>query len=214
VFSPSALRSMQEGPKREMQWQAGILRACRRVCEPAQPRPVRSGPPVHTDFRTASRDMYTFRFRLARWVLAHRRVTWAFFVVVTAFFAAGLPKVQLETIFSDLLPSDDPFVQTFKDHPNFGNPLTVAVMIKRTDGNIYNAETIDKVWKFTRDIDLTPGVDHDLILSVTTEKARYTEATPFGIDMRPLMGDIAPKTDAEIAKFRERWTSRPTRACS
>ncbi|WP_420465412.1 efflux RND transporter permease subunit [Panacagrimonas sp.] len=153
--------------------------------------------------------MYTLRFRLARWVLAHRKLSWMFFALVTAFFMAGLPKVKLETIFSDLLPSDDPFVQTFKDHPNFGNPLTVAVMIKRTDGDIYNAETIDKVWKFTRDIDLTPGVDHDLILSVTTEKARYTEATPFGIDMRPLMGDIAPKTPDEIALFKERVDKSP-----
>ncbi|MGQ0530549.1 MAG: efflux RND transporter permease subunit, partial [Panacagrimonas sp.] len=164
--------------------------------------------------------MYPLRFRLARWVLTHRKATWAFFVVVTLFFMGGLPRVELETIFSDLLPSDDPFVQAFKDHPNFGNPLTVAVMIKRKDGGaaaegagyektIYNADTIAKVWKFTRDIDLTPGVDHDLILSVTTEKARYTEATPFGIDMRPLMGDIAPKTPEEIALFKERVAKSP-----
>ncbi|MGQ0621014.1 MAG: efflux RND transporter permease subunit [Panacagrimonas sp.] len=153
--------------------------------------------------------MYSLRFRIARWVLAHRTLSWAFFIVVTAFFAAGLPQVQLRTIFSDLLPADDPFVQTYKDHPNFGNPLTVAVMIKRTDGDIYNAETIAKVWKFTRDIDLTPGVDHDLVLSVTTSRARYTEATPFGVDMRPLMGDIPPKSDEEIALFRQRVDKSP-----
>src|SRR4051812_38872715 len=126
--------------------------------------------------------MYSLRFRVARWVLSHRTISWTFFALVTAFFLAGIPKVMLRTIFSDLLPVDDPFVQTFKQHPNFGNPLTVAVMIKRKDGDIYNADTIAKVWKFTRDIDLTPGVDHDLILSVTTGKARYTEATPYGID--------------------------------
>ena len=153
--------------------------------------------------------MYSLRFRIARWVLAHRTVSWVLFVLVTAFFLAGMPKVKLETIFSDLLPSDDPFVQTFKDHPNFGNPLTVAVMIKRKDGDIYNAETLAKVWKFTRDIDLTPGVDHDLILSVTTSKARYTEATPYGIDMRPLMGDIAPTTPEEVAQFKERVGKSP-----
>lgn len=129
--------------------------------------------------------------------------------MVTAFFAAGLPRVQLRTIFTDLLPTDDPFVQTFKDHPNFGNPLTVAVMIKRKDGDIYNAETIAKVWKFTRDIDLMPGVDHDLVLSVTTSRARYTEATPFGVDMRPLMGDVPPKSDEEIALFKERVDKSP-----
>ncbi len=153
--------------------------------------------------------MHSLRFRIARWVLTHQKLSWVFFALVTAFFIAGLPKVKLETIFSDLLPADDPFVQTFKDHPNFGNPLTVAVMIKRKDGDIYNAETIAKVWKFTRDIDLTPGVDHDLILSVTTGKARYTEATPYGIDMRPLMGDIAPSSPEDVALFKERVGKSP-----
>ncbi|MES2490476.1 MAG: efflux RND transporter permease subunit, partial [Pseudomonadota bacterium] len=124
--------------------------------------------------------------------------------VITAFFAAGLHKVELRTIFSDLLPTDDPFVQVFQDHPNFGSPLTMMVMIRRTDGDIFNTETLDKVWKFTRDIDLTPGVDHEQILSITTEKARYSEATPFGIDMRPLMSDRPPQTPEEVADFRTR----------
>ncbi|HKY93549.1 MAG TPA: MMPL family transporter [Nevskiaceae bacterium] len=153
--------------------------------------------------------MYSLRFRIARWVVHHRAVSLVFFALVTAFFAAGLPRVQLQTIFSDLLPKDDPFVQVFKDHPNFGNPLTMEVMIKRKTGDIYNAETIAKVWKFTRDIDLAPGVDHDQILSITTEKARYSEATPYGIDMRPLMGDIAPQTDEEIAEFKRRVDKSP-----
>ncbi len=124
--------------------------------------------------------------------------------MITAFFAAGLHKVELRTIFSDLLPTDDPFVQVFQDHPNFGSPLTMMVMIRRTDGDIFNTETLDKVWKFTRDIDLTPGVDHEQILSITTEKARYSEATPFGIDMRPLMSDRPPQTPEEVADFRTR----------
>ncbi|MGQ0699651.1 MAG: efflux RND transporter permease subunit, partial [Panacagrimonas sp.] len=153
--------------------------------------------------------MYSLRFRIARWVIRNRMFSWAVFVVVTAFFAVGLKDVELRTIFSDLLPKDDPFVQVFKDHPNFGNPLTVTVMLQRKDGDIYNAETLAKVWQMTRDIDLTPGVDHDQILSIATEKARYAEATPFGIDMRPLMGDYVPKTPEEIADFRVRVDKSP-----
>ncbi len=61
----------------------------------------------------------------------------------------------------------------------------------------------------TRDIDLTPGVDHDQILSIATEKARYAEATPYGIDMRPLMGDSVPQTPEEIADFRARVDKSP-----
>ena len=56
---------------------------------------------------------------------------------------------------SDLFPKDHPYVQTYQDHPNFGNPLTVTMMVKRLHGEtIYNPETLQKVWDLTRDIDL------------------------------------------------------------
>ena len=153
--------------------------------------------------------MESFRFRIASLVMRHRGITTLLFVLVTAFFAVGLRNVELKTIFSDLLPKDDPFVQVYKDHPNFGNPLTFTLMIQRKDGDIYNAETLAKVWKLTRDVDLAPGVDHDQILSIATEKARYAEATPFGIDVRPLMEDHAPATPEEIAEFRARVDKSP-----
>jgi predicted RND superfamily exporter protein len=153
--------------------------------------------------------MFSLRQRIAMWIIGHQKLSWAVFVVITAFFAAGLRNVELKTIFSDLLPKDDPFVQVFKDHPNFGNPLTVTLMVKRKHGDIYNAETLGKVWQMTRDIDLAPGVDHDQILSIATEKARYAEATPYGIDMRPLMGDSVPKTAEEIEAFRANVDKSP-----
>jgi len=153
--------------------------------------------------------MISLRYRIARWMMSHRLAAAIFFGLVTIGFALGLPRVQLQTIFSDLLPRDDPFVQVYKDHPNFGNPLTITLMVRRKNGDIYNAESLAKVWQLTRDIDLAPGVDHDQILSIATEKARYAEATPFGIDVRPLMEDHAPKTQAEIRAFRDRVDKSP-----
>lgn len=141
--------------------------------------------------------------------MAHRWLSLLVLIAITGFFAVQLRNVELRTIFSDLLPSNHPFVQTYKDHPNFGNPLTVTIMVKRKDGDIYNAETLQKVWDLTRDVDLTPAVDHDQILSVATEKARYSEATPNGIDSRPVMGDHPPRTAAEIAEFRSRLLKAP-----
>ncbi len=141
--------------------------------------------------------------------MAHRWLSLLVLIAITGFFAVQLRNVELRTIFSDLLPSNHPFVQTYKDHPNFGNPLTVTIMVKRKDGDIYNAETLQKVWDLTRDVDLTPAVDHDQILSVATEKARYSEATPNGIDSRPVMGDHPPRTPAEIAEFRSRLLKAP-----
>ena len=139
----------------------------------------------------------------------HRAVSLLVITAITLFFAAGLRHVELRTIFSDLLPKNHPFVQTYADHPNFGNPLTVTVMVKRKDGDIYNPETLQKVWNLTREIDLVPAVDHDQILSIATEKARYSEATPYGIESQPLMGDHAPANDEEIEEFRKRVDKAP-----
>jgi len=153
--------------------------------------------------------MHGFRHRLAHLTMKYRGLTALVIFAITAFFAVGLTKVDIRTIFSDLFPGDHPFVQTYKDHPNFGNPLTVTVMVKRKDGDIYNPETLEKVWQMTRDIDLAPGVDHDQIISITTEKARYAEATPFGLDIKPLMDDRAPRTPEEMAEFRRRVDKSP-----
>ncbi len=142
-------------------------------------------------------------------VLQHRVIASLLFLAVTLFFAAGLKNVRLETIFSDLLPKDDPFIHVFKDHPNFGNPLTFTLMVKNKNGDIYNPETLAKVWGLTRDIDLSPGVDHDQILSIASEKARYAEATPFGIDAQPLMGDTVPATAEEVQLFKDNVRKSP-----
>lgn len=124
------------------------------------------------------------------------------FIVVTIAFAIGIPGVQIKTIFKDLLPHDDPFVQVYFDHPNFGNPLTMSIMVKTKSGDIYNKETLAKVFNMTREIDLAPYVDHDQVVSIATEKLRYADATPFGVDMRPLMDDHPPATDEEVERFR------------
>ena len=82
-------------------------------------------------------------------------------------------------------------------------------MIKRTDGDIYNADTLQKVWDFTRAIDLVPGINHDSLISISTEKARYAEATPYGVDMRPLMGDSVPDNEDELDAFRKKVEQSP-----
>jgi len=154
--------------------------------------------------------MKGIRYRLAAATMRHRTFSAGLLFAATAFFAYGLQYVELKTIFSDLFPKTHPFVQTYVDHPNFGNPLTVTMMLKRTDGgDIYNTETISKVKRLTREIDLTPAVDHDQILSITTEKARYAEATPFGVDLRPLMDDEPPSTPEALADFKSRVDKAP-----
>ncbi len=145
------------------------------------------------------------RHRLARFTLGYRWPILVAMGLITAFFAVGMAKVEIRTIFSDLFPKDHPFVQVFKDHPNFGSPLTVTLMVKRTDGkDVFQVDTLDKVWRLSREIDLAPGVDHDQILSIATSKARYTIVTPDGIFSNPIMDEEPPQSAADLAEIRRR----------
>jgi len=144
------------------------------------------------------------RFVIARWVMQHRALVAIAFVAVTIFFATGFPNVQIRTVFNDLLPKDDPYVQVYFDHRNFGNPLSIAIVVKRKDGEIYHADTVKKVWQITRDIDLAPGMNHDTVFSIATEKLRYAEATPFGVSANPLMDNQPPQTPEELAELKRR----------
>lgn len=154
--------------------------------------------------------MESIRHKIARIAVRNSWVSLGITLVITAVFGYGLLHVEAKTIFSDLFPKTHPFVQTFKDHPNFGNPLTVTMMVKRTDGkDIFQAETMDKIWKMSRDVDLVPGVDHDQIISVATAKARYTVLTSDGIYSNPIMDEKAPTTDEELTEVRRRINESP-----
>ncbi|MSR15897.1 MAG: RND transporter [Gammaproteobacteria bacterium] len=149
------------------------------------------------------------RFALAKWIMDRRAGVGIAFLLITVAFIAGFPRVEIRTIFKDLLPRNDPFVQVYYDHPNFGNPLTISIMVKRKQGDIYNTETLTKVWQMTRDLDLAPYVNHDTLISIATEKVRYAEATRDGIELQALMSDKIPTTSAELAEFRKHVLMSP-----
>jgi uncharacterized protein len=66
--------------------------------------------------------MKGIRYTLASFTMNNRALVSAIIFGITAFFAVGLSKVDIRTIFSDLFPKDHPFVQTYQDHPQFRQP--------------------------------------------------------------------------------------------
>lgn len=154
--------------------------------------------------------METLRHKVARITVRNRWYTLGLALLITAIFGYGLLHVEAKTIFSDLFPKSHPFVKTFTDHPNFGNPLTITILLKRTDGKgVYTVETMDKLNRMSRDVDLIPGVDHDQIVSIATAKARYTVLTADGIYSNPVMDDTPPRTAQELTEIRRRVNESP-----
>ncbi|MBW7901339.1 MAG: MMPL family transporter [Rhodocyclaceae bacterium] len=155
-------------------------------------------------------EAMSIRHRAARFALGNRALVLIVMALLTAFFAVGAMRIEVRTIFSDLFPKNHEFVQIFRDHQNFGNPLTLTIMVKRKDGkDLYQRETMRKIWDISREIDLAPGVDHDQVLSIATEKARYTVVTADGIYSMPIMDDAPPTTEAELAEIRRRVSESP-----
>lgn len=149
--------------------------------------------------------MVSLRQKIAALIVSHRWITLTVMFLITVVLGYGLIHVESKTVFSDLFPKTHPFVQAYKDHPNFGNPLTVTIMVKRVDGkDVYETDTMQKVWNISRDIDLTPGVDHDQVVSIATEKARYTVLTADGIYSNPIMDDHPPANKGELNEIRRR----------
>ncbi|MES2262577.1 MAG: MMPL family transporter [Pseudomonadota bacterium] len=152
----------------------------------------------------------SIRYRLPAFLLGHRAAVLVVMALITAFFAVGAARLDLRTIFSDLFPKSHEFVKVYKEHANFGSPMTVTLMVKRRDGHdIFQKDTMAKVWRMSRDIDLAPGVDHDQVMSIATSKARYTVITPDGIFSNPIMDDHAPATAEELLEVRRRVGESP-----
>ena len=100
--------------------------------------------------------MQEFQKRVAAATMKNSMATFVILMLITAFFAIGIQRVDIRTIFSDLFPKNHPFVETFKDHPNFGNPLTVVMMVKVKNGDIYNPETLEKCLSIGFNSDMPP----------------------------------------------------------
>ena len=92
--------------------------------------------------------MESLRHKIARLAVRNRWVTLGIALAITLFFGYGLLHIEARTIFSDLFPKTHPFVQAFKDHPNFGNPLTVTVMAVSPSFVMFKMSTIIAGAKF------------------------------------------------------------------
>ena len=130
------------------------------------------------------------------------------YLALTAFFSVGVVHIahsfQAQTSVADLIPAHNRVTDVFKRYQSFSKPATVEILLKVKHGTIYTPQTLARIWRITRELDLVPGIDHVTLTSIASEKVRVIRPTPPGLSSEPVMTNKIPATQPEATAVQER----------
>ncbi|MCY1339824.1 efflux transporter, putative, hydrophobe/amphiphile efflux-3 family [compost metagenome] len=119
--------------------------------------------------------------RGADWLFAHPRSVLAVIALLTLFFALRIPGLKVYTDFSDLLPQKHPYIQlhnSIKD--SFGGANVLVIGIAFDEGTLLSNERLALIDRVTQAVDSLPGVNHNLVSSLTHRNSRKVWLTEVG----------------------------------
>lgn len=115
------------------------------------------------------------------WIFANPKIVLSLIFLVTLAFAAALPKLRIYSDFSDLLPQEHSYIQTYnRIKENFGGANMIVMAIEVEQGTIFNNDTLKLVHEATQGVDNLPSVNHNLVSSLTHRTARKVFLSPEG----------------------------------
>ncbi|MDT8321276.1 MAG: RND transporter, partial [Xanthomonadales bacterium] len=131
-------------------------------------------------------------------------------VLVTLVLGIFAFRIDVRTIFEDMLPHNHPWVETHDDYKEyFGGANLVTIMVSVEEGNIFRTEVLAMVREITRGLRMVSGVNHLQITSLASRKVKGIRATHYEIDTSPLMWPDVPQTRAELDRLREDVLKNP-----
>jgi predicted RND superfamily exporter protein len=149
--------------------------------------------------------------RLALFIVQRRAFILGFIVLATLFFSYYAFKIEMYTAFSDLLPTDHPFIRVHNEFwKTFGGANVVLISVEVTDGDIFQPTVLEKVKKLTETIERTPGANNYQIFSIARQKVKHVRATAWGIEVQPVMWPDVPRSPPEIERLRSVVYANPT----
>ncbi len=146
-------------------------------------------------------------------VFYHPKVFLGAIVVATVFFASRVPYLEMYSNFADLLPQKHPYIQLHNDvKDTFGGANNVVMAISVEDGDIFNADTLSRIHRLTLGVDALPGVNHNLVRSLTHRTVRKTWLTEMGSMNSQAYYDPLKEewTREELAQLRRDVQANPT----
>ena len=145
-----------------------------------------------------------FLYRLGEQLIERRKIVLIAVAAVTLVFAAFALQLDLVTRFDEQLPQTHEFIQTHNEYAaTVGGANTLQIMLEVKDGNIFNQETLTKVFEMTKRIDTLYGINHDLINSLAHRTNRRIQLKAGGLtEIEPIM-DRAPQNENDVKRVRD-----------
>ncbi|MCP4042964.1 MAG: transporter, partial [Gammaproteobacteria bacterium] len=140
------------------------------------------------------------------------KVTLSIIVLITLLFASRIPGVRMYSDFADLLPQGHSYIKLHNQiRDNFGGANNIIVGVEMEEGDLFTNERLTHIHRLTQAIDSLPGVNHNLVNSLTHRNTRRVWLTETGgINSRshydPLNKGL---TDADLARMKEEVATNP-----
>lgn len=115
--------------------------------------------------------------------------------LVTLWLGFYAVQLKMDAGFYKQLPQGHPYINTFLEYQDrlFG-ANRVIVVLRNTEGDIFNQPFLKKLNDVTQDIFFLPGVDRRTVTSLWTPNTRILEITEDGITARDVIpGKITPE---------------------
>lgn len=118
----------------------------------------------------------------ARLLIIGRKPLGFLFLLITVMLGFSALQTRFDPGFNKLIPLKHEYMQAFLDHSaEFTGANRVMVSLEWTgEGDIYNAEFINKLQQATDEVFFTPGINRTTVRSLFTPEVRYIEVTEYG----------------------------------
>ena len=134
----------------------------------------------------------------------------AVITVVTVILGAFALQLDVKTIFTDLQPSNHPYIKTNEEFKNtFGGANVVTIMVETKKADIFNTETLATIKQITDDLLYVDAVNQFQIVSLASKKLKNVKASNIGIESLPIMWPELPKNEEQINKLKKDVISNP-----
>lgn len=146
-------------------------------------------------------------------IFAYPKLILGLILAVTIFFAMQIPGVKMYSDFADLLPQEHPYIQLHNDiRDTFGGANVVIVGVEVAEGTIFNNDVLALIHRLTQAVDSLPGINHNLVTSLTHRTSRNTWLSEEGSIVSQPYYDPTRKpilNETEMAEMRNAVLANP-----